>query len=277
MERRAIIGVTLTTSLVLLCAAGAGAAEDKAGPAGVEEAFGKFARAVKDDKFDEVVKYIAPPGDKVWINLAAVQAAAAKYEATLTQKFGKSDGRSFLEQFHKPKLAERYYEARGTIHEVKDLGKDRALVTVWTKGPRFGNDAERIYERKFTAVKVDGQWKFQLQPPYGGGSPVVKKVKRTAPDGKAVEVYAEHDPTGSPGDEKNWKELKPSTYEGAEEELRLEAEFYAKFTEMLSTQMEQVHKGSYKTRKEALDTLEKAFREQYERARKELKKESPRP
>src|SRR5262249_42688947 len=45
MERRAIIDVTLTTSLVLLCAAGAGAAEEKAGPAGVEEAFGKFALA----------------------------------------------------------------------------------------------------------------------------------------------------------------------------------------------------------------------------------------
>jgi hypothetical protein len=275
MERRAISAV-LTTSLVLLCAAGAGAAEEKAGPAGVEEAFGKFALAVKDDKFDDVVKYIAPPGDKVWINLAAVQAGAAKYEATLTQKFGKSDERSFLEQFGKPNLAKRYYEARGTIREVKEIGKDRALVTVWTKGPRFRDDADRIYERKFTAVKVDGQWKFQLPPPRGGGSPVVKAVKRTDPDGKAVEVYAEHNPKGSP-DQKKWEELKPSSYEGAEEELKLEAELYAKMAEVLPAQMEPVQKGSYKTRKEALDTLEKALRELYEKALNERKKGSSRP
>jgi hypothetical protein len=276
MERRAIIDVTLTTSLVLLCVAGTGAAEEKAGTAGVEEAFRKFAVAVKDDKFDEVVKYIAPPGDKVWINLAAVQAAAAKYEATLTQKFGKSDKRSFLEQFGKPNLAERYYEARGTIREVKEIGKDRVLVTVWTKGPRFGDDADRTYERKFTAVKVDGQWNFQLPPPLGGGSPVVKALKRTDADGKAVEVYAEHDPKGSP-DQKKWEELKPSSYEGAAEELKLGAVLYARMAEVLPAQMELVQKGSYKTRKEALDTLEKAFRELYERALKELKKGSSRP
>jgi hypothetical protein len=276
MERRAIIDAMLTTSLVLLCAAGAGAEEEKAGPAGVEEAFGKFALAVKDDKFDEVVKYIAPPGDKVWINLDAVQAAAAKYEAALTQQFGKSDKRSFLEQFAKPNLAERYYEARGTIREVKEIGKDRALVTVWTKGPRFRNDADRIYERKFTAVKVDGLWKFQLAPPLGGGSPVVKAVKRTDPDGKAVEVYAEHDPKGSP-DQKKWEELKPSSYEGAEEELKLGAEVYASIAEILPAQMEQVEQGTYKTRKEALDTLEKAVRELSERLLKELKKSSSRP
>jgi hypothetical protein len=276
MERRAIIDAMLTTSLVLLCAAGAGAAEEKAGPAGVEAAFGKFALAVKDDKFDEVVKYIAPPGDKVWINLAAVQAAAAKYEAALTQKFGKSDKRSFLEQFGKPNLAERYYEARGTIRAVKEIGKDRALVTVWTKGPRFRDDGDRIYERKFTAVKVDGQWKFQLPPPLGGGSPVVKAVNRTDPDGKAVEVYAEHNPKGSP-DQKYWEELKPSSYEGAEEELKLGAELYARIAEVLPTQMERVQKGSYKTRKEALDTLEKAVRELSERVLKELKKGSSRP
>jgi hypothetical protein len=55
-----------------------------------------FAVAMKDDKYDEVVKYIAPPGDKVWINLSAVQTAAAKYEAALNQKFGKGDERSIL-------------------------------------------------------------------------------------------------------------------------------------------------------------------------------------
>jgi hypothetical protein len=276
MDRRAILDVMLTTSLVLLCAAGAGAAEEKAEPASVEEAFRKFALAVKDDKYEEVLKYIAPPGEKVWINLAAVQTAAAKYEAALNQKFGKGDERSILEQFGKPNLAKRYYEARGTIREVKEIGKDRTLVTVWTKGPRFGDDADAIYERKFTAVKVEGQWKFQLPPPWAEGSAVVKKVKRTGPDGKIVEVYAEHNPKGS-ADENNWEELKPSTYEGREQELKLLAEVYARFAEVLPTQMEQVQKGSYKTRKEALDTLEKAFRELVEKGLKELKNEPPPP
>jgi hypothetical protein len=276
MDRQVIINVILMASLALLCAAGAGVAAEKTDPAGVEEGFKKFARAATDDKYEEVVKCIAPPGDKVWSNLAAVQAAVAKYEVTLNEKFGKSDERSFLEQFHKPKLAERYYEARGTIREVKEIGKDRVLVTVWTKGPRIGDDADRIYERKFTAVTVDGQWKFQLPPPLGGGSPVVKKVKRTTSDGKVVEVYAEHNPKGSP-DQKNWEELKPSSYEGAAEELKLEAGLCARFADILQTQMEQVQKGSYKTRKEALDPLEKAFRELTEKAREELKKGSSRP
>ena len=47
--------------------------------------------------------------------------------------------------------------------------------------------------------------------------------------------------------------------------------------EVLPAQMELVQKGSYKTRKEALDPLEKAFRELTEKAREELKKGSSRP
>jgi hypothetical protein len=276
MERRAVIAGALTTSLALLCAAGAAAADGKAERARVEEAFGKFARAVRDDKYDEVLKYIAPPGDKVWGRLGAVQAAAAKYQSALDQKFGKGRERSVLELFGKPGLARRYYEARGTVREVKEAGKDRAVVTVWTKGPRFRDDADRMYERRFTAVKVDGQWKFQLPPPMPGGSPVVKKVSRTGPDGKVVEVYAEHDPKGSP-DQKDWEELRPSSYEGAEEQLRLEAELSARFAEALAAQTEQVQKGTYKTRKGALDALEKAFWELTRKARQELKKGPPPP
>src|SRR5581483_8594941 len=110
MHRQAIIDVMVTISLVLLCAAGAGATQEKTEPASVEDAFGKFARAVKDNKFDDVLKHIAPPGDKVWGNVAAAQTAAAKYEAALNQKFGNADERSILERFRKPKMAERYYE-----------------------------------------------------------------------------------------------------------------------------------------------------------------------
>jgi hypothetical protein len=206
--------------------------------------------------------------------MAALFTAAAKYEAALDKKFGKGDERSILEMFGKPNLAECHYEARGAIREVKEIGKDRAIVTVWTKG-RFANDADRIHERKFTAAKVDGQWKFQLTVPYGG-TPVVKMVKRTGPDGKIVEVYAEHEYTEI-RDEKTWKELKPSTYDGAEEEIKLEAELFARFAERISTQMEEVQKGSYQTRKEALDPLEKAFRELIERARNKLKQEKRNP
>jgi hypothetical protein len=161
------LGGAVTAALVLLCAAGVGAAEGNAEPAGLEEAFKKFARAVADDNPDEVVKHIAPPGDKAWVSMAAMQAAAAKYETALDQKLGKGDERSPLEAFLKRELPKRLYEARGTIREVQATGKDRALVTVWTRGPRFGNDADRIYERKFAAAKVDGQWKFEL-PPAGG-------------------------------------------------------------------------------------------------------------
>jgi hypothetical protein len=276
MERRSVIDGVLTTSLALLCAAGAGAADGTAERARVEEAFGKFARAVRDDKYDEVLKYIAPPGDKAWGKLAAVQTAAAKYQAALDQKLGKGDERSILEVFGKPNLARRYYEARGTIREVKEAGKDRAVVTVWTRGPRFGDDADRIYERRFTAVQVDGRWKFQLPPPMPEGSPVVKKVSRTGPDGKVVEVYAEHDPKGG-ADQKDWEELKPSSYAGAEEQLRLEAELYARFAEALAAQTGQVQKGTYKTRKGALDALEKAFRELTRKALQGLKKGPPPP
>jgi hypothetical protein len=42
--------------------------------------------------------------------------------------------------------------------------------------------------------------------------------------------------------------------------------------EILSTQTEKVQKGSYKTRKEALETLEKSCRELAEKARNERKK-----
>jgi hypothetical protein len=262
--------------LILVVCSGARTEDETRLQTEVQDSFKRFAAAVKDNKYEEAVKYIAPPGDKAWINVTSAQEAAAKYEAALDRKFGKSDRRSILDQFRKPNLAEVYYQARGTIREVKEAGKDRAVVTVWTKGPRFGDDADRIYERKFTAANVDGRWMFQLPPPFGEGSPVVKKVNRRAADGKDVEVYAEHNPKGTP-DQKKWEELKPSSYEGREKELKLVAEMYAGAAEVLSTQAERVQKGSYETRKEALDTLERALRELAERTTKKLEKGSSRP
>ena len=265
-----------STILILLVCSIAKSEDEKRLRAEVQESFKEFAAAVKDNNFKEVVKCIAPPGIPVWINLASAQEAAVKYQAILTRKFGKSDQRSILEEFRKPNLAEIYYEARGTIREVKEAGKDRAIVTVWTTGGRFRDDGDRIYERKFTAANVDGRWKFQLRPPSGGGSPVVRKVKRRAADGKTVEVYAEHTPKGSP-DQEDWEEMKPSSYDGAEKELKLQAEFLARLAKILSTEAEQVQKGTYETRKEALDTLERTFRELAKRAIKELEKERSSP
>jgi hypothetical protein len=89
-------------------------------------------------------------------------------------------------------------------------------------------------------------------------------------------VYAEHDPRGSP-EEKKWEELKPSTYEGAEAEIKAMAELYARIAEVFPAQAEQVQKGAYRTRKEALDALEKSVRELAEKARNERLKEPPPP
>ena len=88
---------------------------------------------------------------------------------------------------------------------------------------------------------------------------MVKKVKRTTPEGKEIEVYAEHDPKGSP-EQKNWEELKPTNYDGQEEGLKQYAAGLAKLTKVVQTQTELVQKGTYKTRKEALAPLEKALR-----------------
>jgi len=221
----------------------------------VQEAFKHFAAAVKEDKYEEAARWIAPPADKVWTAFVAVRSAAAKYEATLAEKFGKSEEPPLLGVFAKKGgLGEHFYEVHGEIRTVQVSGKDRAHVRVWTKRPDWRKRSESaLYERTFTAVKSGGRWTFQLHE--FGGTPVLKKVKRTSPDGKEVEVYAEHNPKG---DEKNWEELKPISYDGREEDLNQEAATLAKVAEILRTQSEQVAKGAYKMRKEALEALKKA-------------------
>jgi hypothetical protein len=51
------------------------------------------------------------------------------------------------------------------------------------------------------------------------------------------------------------------SYAGREEELKREAAAMTKFAELLQAQTEQVQKGAYKTRKEALGALEHAMKE----------------
>jgi hypothetical protein len=226
-------------------------------PADVREAFGRFAAAVKGDEYNEAARWIAPPADKVWTNFAAAWSAASKYEAALEGRFGKSeDGPVFWGPPKQGELAEQFWEARGEIREVKEIGNGRALLRVWTKRPDRRKPSETaLYERTFTAVKVEDQWKFQLHSP-AQGSPVLKAVKRTGADGKEVEVYAEHDPKGQ-ADETKWEELKPISYEGDEEDLKQYAAELAELPEVLRVQTELVQKGTYKTREEAREALRK--------------------
>jgi hypothetical protein len=253
---RSVIGL-FAAALILSLDGALGTAEEKGLPVEVQDAFKRFAAAVKDDNYDEAARWIAPPADKVWTNFAPVRTAAAKYEAALEEKFGKSEERPLLGVLSKKGgLAEHFYEVQGEIQEVKPAGKDQALVRVWTKRPDWRKLSETaLYERTFTAAKIGDQWKFQLHT--FGGTPVLKKVKRTASDGKEVEVYAEHYPKGGP-DEKNWVQLPPISYDGREEFLKQEAAELVKFAEALRTQTEQVMTGTYKTREEALKALAKA-------------------
>ncbi len=259
MCRRAFGQELLTVLLALSCVVACTRADEKSDeqPA-VQAAFKKFAAAVADDNYDQFVKCIAPPADKFFTIIGTLQTGAAKYESALDEKFGKGEVlRSPLDNLQRVKLAEHYYEARGTIREVKPAGKDRVHVTIWTKGPVFRDSKdESIYESKITAVKIGGEWKFQPSTPMGGRA-VVKKVKRTTADGKAIEVYAEHDPKGSPDKEK-WEELKPTSFDGSEEHLKRSITEFAKLLTAIQAETEQVKKGVYKTRKEALDELLKA-------------------
>lgn len=233
------------------------AEEEKAERAAVEEALKKLAAAVQDDNYSEVAKWITPPADQFWINIGKVRSALARYETALEQQFGKSNERFPLETINRGSLNNRYQETRGTIHEMKKAGKDRLHITVWIKEPLFGSRKDgAIYERKFTAVKSDGQWKFQLRIPIGG-SPVVKKVQRIASDGKDIEVYAEHNPKGS-SDMKNWEELKPTSYADTEEDLKRAAAQLHEFALVIQSQTEQLKKGDYQSREEALKNLMKA-------------------
>jgi hypothetical protein len=253
----------LTIAMVVFWTTGTGAADEKVEP-GVEEVFKKFALTMKDDKFEEAQKHLAPMVQVTWNGERAIQKAAANYQAALEQKLGKGDEDSILKAFRdKPNPSDRAYLVRGTIREVKADGKDRVIVTIWAHGPRFGGDDATIYERKITAVKVDGQWRLHWPSPYQG-SPVVKQVKRTDSDGKIIDVSVEANAT------KNWEEY-IINFEGTEEERRQVAKVMASITEILTAQKEQVQKGAYKTRQEALDTLEMRIKEEVTKARTEQK------
>jgi hypothetical protein len=52
--------------VILVLEGGARAADEKAPAAEVQDAFKRFATAVKDDKYEEASRWIAPPADKVW-------------------------------------------------------------------------------------------------------------------------------------------------------------------------------------------------------------------
>jgi hypothetical protein len=271
MTRTSLTGLFVFAALLPLGGATPAEDEKKPAPTGVEEAFKRFAAAVKDDNYQEAAKYIAHPADKIWTNVAALRPAAAKYHAALDGQFGKSDASVFpfpMSREKKGDLAEHFYEVQGEVREAKEAGKDQAHVVVWTKRPDWRDKSEvALYERKFTATKAGDGWKFHL---HGfGGTPVLKKVKRTTPEGKEVEVYAEHDPNGS-ANEKDWKELPPICYEAPADYVPPESRFLAKCAEIFQAQTEQVKKGAYKTRDEAQKELREqvnmAFRESQSRS-----------
>jgi hypothetical protein len=252
-------GYLLAVALIVSFGTHSKAADEKSpATAKVAETFKQFAAAVKEDKYEDAAKWIAEPADKVWVSFAAVRASAAKYDAALEEKFGKSNEPGLQDDIAKKGfLADHFYETQGEIQEVKDVGKDRVHVRVWTKRPDWQKQTETaLYERTFTAVKSGDQWKFQLHT--FGGTPVLKKVKRKTLDGKEVEVYAGHEPKVVT-DQKTWVELKPISYDGREEDLKQEAEMWAKAAVALKSQTELIQKGTYKTRKEALEGLQKAF------------------
>ncbi len=251
------LGLFRATFVVFAVVIGEAGASDKDELRGeIEKDFQKFAAAVKADKFDEFTRWIAPPADRVWIEFVAFRAAVARYDDALDQKLGKDKERQ-LDQFmgQKGDLAAHFYEVKGEIQGVSPAGKDRAHVVVWTRQPDLRKPSEVVtYERKFTAVKIDKQWKFQL---HTISSPVIKKVKRQGPDGKQIDVYAAHDTKGS-SKEKDWEEIKkPNSYDGKESDLKVQAATWAKAAGIIRVQTEKVMKGSYSTRKEAYKALAK--------------------
>ena len=164
MDRRAIVKGLLATALVLPFASECGAAEEKkALPAGLEEAFKKFADAVKGGKYEEVAKWITPPADKIWTNIPPLQSTIAKYEAASSEVRQERRPIPFLKGFPGTNLAEHYYESRGTIREVKEAGKDQVHVTVWTTGRVFG----KTRATRFTAQVHRRQKRWAVEVPAG--------------------------------------------------------------------------------------------------------------
>jgi hypothetical protein len=159
-------------------------------------------------------------------------------------------------------LAEHLYETVGAIQELKSIQKHKVHVRVWAKRPELGRKSETaLYERTFTAVKDGEQWKFQLHT--FGGTPVVKKVKRKIADGKEVAVYAEHYPKTA-SDESTWVELEPISYDGHDEILKQVAAFWARLAGTVQTQIKQVQKKDYKSRKEAIEMIDQEMRKVFD-------------
>jgi len=149
----------------------------------------------------------------------------------------------FRELKMKGKAAEQFYEVEGEIRDVVAVGKDQAHVRVWTKRPDSRMPkATALYERTFTAVKSGESWTFQLHILLAG-TPVIEKVKRRTTDGKEVEVYAEHDSSGS-NDEKTWKECKPIAHAGREGMIKEITAALAKYAEVLKTSQNPDRAGS---------------------------------
>lgn len=235
------------------------AADEKDTVKEVREAFAKFAIAIKEDNFNQAKQSIAPPADAVWSNFITALNAARKYENAMDQRFGKGNEEKILGPISNPGgFAECFFEGLGEIHEVKELGKGKAQVRVWTKRSEERNPSETaIYERAFTAVKLDNQWKFQLNTSFATGAPIVKKVQRKAEDGKVVEVYAEHS-MGNSISRSALVEKPPISYEGKEEGLKREADQWGKVAVEVDKYTEQVKQGAWASRQEATKALERA-------------------
>jgi hypothetical protein len=63
--------------------------------------------------------------------------------------------------------------------------------------------------------------------------------------------------------------LKSFSYNGREEILKLEAAFWVELTATVQGQIEQVQKGSYKSRKEAIEAVDQEMRKVFDALRKE--------
>ena len=148
--------------------------------------------------------------------------------------------------------------SRGRFRECRPPAKTPHVV-VWTRQPDLRKPSEVVtYERKFTAVKIDKQWKFQL---HTISSPVIKKVERQGPDGKQIDVYAAHDTKGS-SKEKDWEEIKkPNSYDGKESDLKVQAATWAKAAGIIRVQTEKVMKGSYSHAKKRIRRLQRKRRQ----------------
>ena len=179
---------------------------------------------------------------RVWIEFVAFRAAVARDDDALDQKLGKDKEASSTSSWAKREnWPQDFNEVKGG--NIRDVARRQRPwhVVVWTRQPDLRKPSEVVtYERKFTAVKIDKQWKFQL---HTISSPVIKKVKRQGPDGKQIDVYAAHDTKGS-SKEKDWEEIKkPNSYDGKESDLKVQAATWAKAAGIIRVQTEKVMKG----------------------------------